>query len=55
MQVQLQENQLQTGFPMTALDEELEFWATESQAELEFWANYTIRGLGKFYTDFEIA
>jgi hypothetical protein len=55
MPMQLQENQLQTGFSMAGLDEELEFWATESQAELEFWANYTIHGLGKFYTEFEIA
>ena len=54
MQVQLQDNQLQASCPMTALHEELEFWAAENEAELEFWANSTIRGLGKFYTDFEI-
>lgn len=54
MQARLQDNELQTDFPMTARDEELEFWATVSEAELEFWPNYTIRGLDKFDTDFEI-
>ena len=54
MQAHLQEIELQASCPLTAIDEELEFWASENEAEMEFWANYTIRGLGKFYTEFEI-
>ncbi len=36
MQAQLQDNESQISFPMTARDEELEFWATVSEEELEF-------------------
>ena len=51
MQAQLQDNELQITFPMTARDEELEFWATLSEEELEFSAHCTIRSLGTLGTN----
>lgn len=53
MQTQHHDTQTQTPLFTTARDEELDFWATVTDEELEFWSSYTIRGLGKFYTDFE--
>jgi len=53
MQTQHHDAQTQTPPAMTARDEELDFWTTVTDEELEFWSSYKIRGLGKFYTEFE--